>query len=99
MKTIALGQFYNEGMFLDKGFQWLYPLVDKIVISEGKLTPFGKLSQSSEDGTRKIIERWLKGDADSGANKIVFMDAHEGNANNREQAEGNNKNNLLNKAN
>lgn len=92
MKVIALAQVYNESLLLDRGFKWIYPLVDQIVISEGKLTPFGNLSLRSTDTSREVIQEWVNKDK---SGKIVFIDAVEGSANNREQSEGNNKNNLL----
>ena len=91
MRVVALAQAFNEGIFMKSGLEYIYPLVDQIVISEGRLTPFGNLPMNSTDDTREIIENFPDRD-----NKITFLDAYEGdNPNDREKAEGNNKNRLL----
>ncbi len=93
MQTISIAQIYNEEEFAERALAWIYPLVDKIIISEGRLTPFGQLSKYSNDGTRNIVIKWIqKNDI---KNKIKLVDAYEGNALNREGCEGNNKNHLL----
>jgi len=93
MKIIAMGQCYNEGLCIYKGLQWLYPLVDQIVLSEGRLTPFGNLPIRSTDDTIEKIKYFIT--MHDVYNKIKFFNAVEGECGNREKAEGNNKNFLL----
>lgn len=92
MQKIVISQAYQEEMLIGRWLSYIYPLVDKIIISEGRLTPFGNLPNHSTDKTREIIKQWVNKDTKS---KIIFTDSFEGNPNNREKAEGNNKNNLL----
>jgi len=96
MQSIAISQVYNEELFVSKSLSWIYPLVDKIVISEGRLTPHGNLPQHSSDNTRDVIQTWIYNN--DAQNKVVLVDAFEGSPNNRESAEANNKNYLLSKS-
>lgn len=56
-QVIALCQCYNEAQFIEPAILNRLPHVDKIIITEGLLTPFGNMSMRSTDGTRKIIKR------------------------------------------
>lgn len=96
MKTIALCQAFNESLFIERYLSWIYQCVDRIVISEGGLSPFANLPLKSTDNTRQIIENF-KRDNDK-ENKIIITDTYF-NENNtpptREAWEGLNKNQML----
>ena len=55
MRVIVLCQAYNEALFIDKALTWIYPLVDRIVVTEGCLTPHGRQSPHSTDHTAQRI--------------------------------------------
>lgn len=96
-KIIALSKVYNESWLIEKSLHWYYPLVDQLVISEGKTTPFGNLPKFSIDGTREKIEQFIsKYDYQ---NKIILVDAFEGSNSSRSIAGGHNQNMLLSHAN
>jgi len=95
MRTIALCQCYNESLFIQKNILNVYNYVDEIVISEGCLSPFGNLPQSSSDNTcDKIIDLM---DNQDPQNKIKYVTAYATDKpiGNREQWEGLNKNKML----
>lgn len=98
MRVIALCQAYNEDMLMHQCLQWATKVVDKLVITEGSLTPFGGMSKRSSDRTRQTIERYKQ--AYDRENKIEFLDAVEPDTvpRNREAFEGLNKNMMLKKA-
>jgi len=95
MQIICLTQAYNESTLMHKYMQWLYPLVDKWVITEGSLTPFGNLSIRSIDNTVRIINDFIS--MYDKKNKIIFKNAIEPKIkpNNREVYEGLNKQRML----
>lgn len=93
MQTIVLSQVFQEELFLDQWITWIYPLVDKMVFSEGLLSPFSKLQQRSIDKTMDILNNWTKNK--DYANKITYVNAISEKYNSREKTEGTNKQNLL----
>ena len=95
MKVIALTQAYNEGLFIEPYIKHLLPLVDKWIITEGRLTPFGSLSERSTDCTRSFLEYFSQNDK---TGKISVFDASPLPAPSREQQEGTNKNFMLSRA-
>lgn len=98
MRVIALCQAYNEDMLMHQCLQWATKVVDKLIITEGSLTPFGGMSKRSKDKTRQTIERYKQAyDRDD---KIEIYDAVDPNPvpRNREAFEGINKNMMLMKA-
>lgn len=80
---------------MHQALQWAVPCMDRIVITEGRLTPFGNMPNRSSDKTRSIIETY-KSLYDT-KDKIIFMDAidPEITPKNREDFEGLNKNMML----
>jgi len=94
MRVIAFLQVYNEEMFVEHAIMNRLQYVDEIIITEGRLTPFGNLPMRSTDSTRNIVERLSK-DYD----KIVLLDSLPesafNNCINREACEGINKNYML----
>jgi hypothetical protein len=92
MKVYALCRCYNEELLLSRAFKWIYPVVDKIVINDGLLSPFGDLSQSSTDATLGIINAQLANDSED---KIIFTRNIYNKTNNREEGEGKTNNNIL----
>ncbi len=103
MKVFALCQVFNEGLLIRRNLQNVYAYVDHIIITEGKLTPFGNdvIHETSTDNTLKEIVEFAKTDPE---NKLVFMSAitidecqqEYGKApSNREEFEGHNKNRML----
>jgi len=94
MRTIALLQVYNEATFVERAILNRLPYVDRIIVTEGRLTVFGNMSMRSTDGTREIVERLARDHE-----KVVLLDPLPENAfstcNNRERCEGINKNYML----
>lgn len=98
MRVIGLCQAYNEDMFMHQCLQWAVGCVDKLIITEGSLTPFGNQPKRSQDRTRQTIERFKQAyDRDD---KMEIYDAvdPEQVPKNREDFEGLNKNFMLEKA-
>ena len=94
MKVIALLQVYNEEMFVEHAIMNRLKYVDQIIVTEGKLTPFGNLPMRSTDATRSIVERLsLK------YKNVILLDplpeSAFSNCVNREACEGLNKNYML----
>jgi len=91
MRVIGLSQYFNEAVFARRHMEHLYPLLDRWIISEGLLTPGSHVDERSTDGTRKIVE-----DFAIGRDKIVVTNTVSPiSCNSREQAEGQNKNRML----
>ncbi len=95
MRVIALCQAYNEALFIERALTWIYPLVDRIVITEGCLTPFGNQSPHSTDGTAQIIADFIQKNDKEG--KIIACPVYrpEVPPATREAFEGLNKNYML----
>ena len=77
MKVVALCQVYNEELLLERALKWIEPLVDLIIVTEGKLTPT-EMAQNSTDQTREILTNansnkihWLKGDLEKERNNLL----------------------------
>lgn len=92
-----LTQAYQEAELIDAFLFNRYPHMDKIIISEGLLTPFGNMAMTSPDGTRQKIEKWIR--ENDKANKCILLstlteDFFNG-CNNREVREGKNKTRML----
>ncbi len=93
MKIWGLCQAYNEETFIARSLSWSIPVLDHLIITEGRLTPFGNLPEYSSDQTRKIIQ-----DFQQTTNKITLLNPSCENGVTREWCEGSNKNNMLRKA-
>lgn len=94
MHIIALGQIYNEGLFIQRALDWIYPLVDKIILTEGCLSPFGQQPKHSVDDTVELVKEWIA--KHDHKNKINFLPSFDdGIPPNREEFEGRNKNMML----
>jgi len=97
MKTIALLQVYNEEKFVRRAILNRLPYVDKIIVSEGRLTVFGDMSMRSTDRTREIIKELAEQ-----SSKVILLDPLDESAfdccRSREQCEGLNKNYMLEKS-
>lgn len=98
MKVFGFCQAYNEGLFMHQALQWATKVVDQLIITEGRLTPFGNMPVHSSDDTRSTIENFKK--LYDKQNKIQFYDAFVVNPppTNREGYEGVNKNFMLKKS-
>jgi glycosyltransferase involved in cell wall biosynthesis len=72
MKIFALAQYYNEEDLAYRNLSWAHKACDKIIVTEGRMTPVpGPLSSS--DNTVAEIKRFIK-DHDDG--KILYSPAH-----------------------
>jgi hypothetical protein len=93
MRIIALMQVYNEASFVAQCLQNRYHYVDKMVITEGLLTPFGNMPAESSDRTRELIQEWIMvHDIDK---KCELLEARRMPGKTREEMEGHNKNRML----
>ncbi len=100
MKVFAFCQVYNEGLLIRRNLENVFPYVDRIILTEGKLTPHASsvIHDTSTDDTLKQIGQFAM-DNDSGE-KLVFMAAItaeecEKTPGTREEWEGRNKNRML----
>ena len=94
MQVVALIQVYNEAPLIEACLENRYPHVDRIVITEGLLTPFGNMPMRSPDGTRERIERWIRSLDKEGKCKLLEP-LSEVPGTTREAREGFNKNYML----
>ena len=96
MQVIAMMQVYREGLFIERALEWIYPLVDRIIVTEGLLTCHGDFSVRSDDGTCEKIMNF-KSSRDP-QNKIFVHNTYkspDGHHISREAYEGHNKNWML----
>jgi hypothetical protein len=98
MKVIALMQLYNEAELAEICLSNRYNHMDKIIITEGLLTPFGNMPMRSPDGTRERVAKWIE--TYDIAHKCRLLDPlSEVPGTTRETREGFNKNYMLKHAN
>lgn len=94
-KRICLTQVYNEEWLIANYWKHIYPHVDTWIITEGLLSPhINQAFCRSTDSTRFVLDKLSKEqDPDS---KVIVVDSfHNPNCKSREQAEGLNKNKML----
>lgn len=99
MKVFAFCQVYNEGLLIRRNLENVCPYVDKIILTEGKLTPYASsvIYETSTDDTLQQIVEFAEHDPD---HKLVFMSAITAEEckktpGNREEWEGRNKNHIM----
>jgi len=93
MRVIALMQVYNEADCILPCLRNRYDFMDKIIITEGLLSPFGNMPLESPDGTRERIKEWIATlDQD---HKCELLESRRMPGKTREEMEGHNKNRML----
>lgn len=93
MRVIALAQCYNEELFIRRNLNNVKDLVDRVVVTEGVLSPHGDLRRASEDGTYDEIVRFVEQE-DSKCD-VLFLESWGSLESSREAWEGRNKNMML----